>query len=167
MKVDQIKGAICRFFNNREGFENCPFIKAPSNKPAPAGNYIAVGLEAVQQEGRKFAPGPGAGAFSFSNVATLYLFEVEGDGDKLRRARNVMQTPDFTEMAEEAGFSVWEPSAIVKVDTFDGVDYVRQWRMTLTVNFIDADETTNFETIESVEGTLNDEPFEIHKHKEP
>lgn len=157
MTIDEIKGVICGFLNGRAGFENCPVIKSPSNMPAPAGNYLAVGLDAVHQDGGRFVPGPGAGSYSFLNVATFYMFEVEGDGDKLRKARNALQTAAFCELADANGFALWEPSNIMKVDTFDGMDYVRQWRMTFTVHFQDdeAVEAGETDVIQSVEGTLN------------
>lgn len=156
MTVEEIKGAICKFFNHRAEFTGVPFIKSPNNSPAPVGCYVAVGCEAVQQDGRVMEPGPGAGFRIWEQVATIYLVEVEGDGEAIRRARNFFSRPDFIEAAAKAGFTVWEPGSIASVDTFDGEFLVRQWRMTVTVNFEDVEETET-PTIRTVEGTLNAE----------
>lgn len=136
MSIDEIKGALCKYFNECERF-SVPFIKSPTNSPAPVGCYIAVGVDSVEQYGRKLSPPPGKGEFRFSQVATVHLVEVEGDGDFLRRARNELELPQFTEFARARGFTIWQPTAIYSIDTYDGKFFVRQWRFTCQVNFTD------------------------------
>ena len=83
-------------------------------------------------------PPPGDGAtFAFQQVATVSLVEVEGDGDFLRMARDAIQTRAFRDAAAKAGFTVWDWTPVVPVDTFDGEFVVRQWRFTFTANFAD------------------------------
>lgn len=138
MRTDGIKGAVCEFFNGLEKFSGCPFVKSPVNAAAPVGTYIAVRVEGVEQGGSMMEPPPGEGAtFAFQQVATVSLVEVEGDGDFLRMARDAVQTRDFREAAAKAGFTVWDWTSIVPVDTFDGEFVVRQWRFTFTANFAD------------------------------
>lgn len=138
MKIDDIKGAICTYFNGMELFCDCPFVKSPSNKPAPVGNYIAVSISDVQQVGGEMKPGgPGEGKSRFSQHATVVLTEVEGDGDNLRQVRNLVQRKEFREHARAAEFTVWEQGSIMAIDTFDGEFLVRQWRFTMGVNFVD------------------------------
>lgn len=138
MRTDGIKGAVCSFFNGLEKFSGCPFVKSPANSAAPAGTYIAVRVEGVEQSGSMTGPPPGEGAtFAFQQVATVSLVEVEGDGDFLRMARDAIQTRAFRDAAAKAGFTVWDWTSIVPVDTFDGEFVVRQWRFTFTANFAD------------------------------
>lgn len=137
MTVDGLLSAVCEYFNGREAFASCPFIKAPVNAAAPVGNYVAVRAESVEQDGSMMEPAPGDGAaFAFQQVATVAMTEVEGDGENLRKARNLIQTREFRDAMAE-NFAVWELSQIIAVDTFDGELYVRQWRFTFTANFAD------------------------------
>lgn len=162
MTIDAIKGAICRFFNGRTEFQGVPFIKSPTNTPAPVGCYIATGCDAVQQDGRTMEPAPGAGLRITENVASLYFVEVEGDGDNLRKVRNFLQHPDFIAAAAAADFTVWEIGDIMRVDTFDGEFLVRQWRLTCTVNFEDTEEVFT-PVIASVTGSLNGNSIEAER----
>lgn len=136
--MEEIKGAICHYFNGHP-LMDCLFIKAPTNAPAPVGKYVAVRVEQVEQHGSEMQPPPGENAISaFQQVATVAFIEVEGDGETLRMVRNLVQRKDFRDTAgAEAGFSVWDVTGILPVDTFDGEFYVRQWRFTMRVNFAD------------------------------
>lgn len=149
--VERIKGSIVEYFNDH-ALLDCPFIKAPSNLPAPIGKYVAVRIENVEQHGSEMQPPPGAGVkFAFQQVATVAFIEVEGDGESLRMVRNLVQRKDFRDKAgAEAGFSVWDFGSITPVDTFDGEFIVRQWRFTMRVNFAD-EFTEDVPKIESVE----------------
>ena len=97
-------------------------------------------------------PAPGEGVASgFEQVATVAFTEVEGDGDNIRRVRNEIQCREFLEsVAWPAGFTVWDFTDIISVDTFDGEFFVRQWRFTLRANFEDL-KNENVPKIESVE----------------
>lgn len=151
MRTDGIRGAVCSFFNGLEKFSGCPFVKSPANAAAPVGTYIAVRIDGVEQYGSMAGPPPGDGAaFAIQQVATVSLVEVEGDGDFLRMARNAIQARDFREAAARAGFTVWDWTPIVPVDTFDGEFLVRQWRFTFTANFADTF-TADVPAIRSVE----------------
>ncbi len=151
MTTEGLKGAVCSFFNGLPEFSGCPFVKSPANSAAPVGTYIAVRVEGVDQHGSMMEPPPGDGAtFAFQQVATVSLVEVEGDGEFLRKARNALQTESFRESAGKAGFTVWDWTSIVPVDTFDGEFVVRQWRFTFTANFEDTF-TTDVPNIASVE----------------
>ncbi|SHL04930.1 hypothetical protein [Fibrobacter sp. UWH4] len=136
--VEDIKGAICHYFNEHQ-LMDCPFVKAPSNIPAPVGKYIAVRVEQVEQHGSEMQPPPGDNArFAFEQVATVAFIEVEGDGETLRMVRNLVQRKDFRDSAvAEGGFAVWDFTSILPIDTFDGEFVVRQWRFTMRVNFAD------------------------------
>lgn len=135
--IDDIKGAICTYFNNHR-LMDCPFIKSPTNAPAPVGKYVAVRMEDVEQHGSEMQPPPGENAvFAFQQVGTVSFTEVEGDGETLRMVRNLVQRKDFVSDAAANGFTVWNFSSIMPVDTFDGEFYVRQWRFTMQVNFAD------------------------------
>ena len=111
-----------------------------------------VRIEQVEQHGSEMQPPPGNNAvFAFQQVATVAFTEVEGDGEALRMVRNLIQRKDFRDTAGfEAGFSVWDFTSIIPVDTFDGEFYVRQWRFTMRVNFAD-EITEDVPNIESVE----------------
>lgn len=138
MRTDSLLSAVCSFFNGLSGFSGCPFVKSPANAAAPVGTYVAVRVEGVDQSGSMMEPPPGDGSsFAFQQVATVSLVEVEGDGDFLRMARDAIQTGQFRESAAKAGFTVWDWTSIVPVDTFDGEFVVRQWRFTFTANFAD------------------------------
>jgi hypothetical protein len=149
--VERIKGSIVEYFNDH-ALLDCPFIKAPSNLPAPVGTYVAVRVEQVEQSGSEMQPPPGVNAkFAFQQVATVAFIEVEGDGEALRMVRNLVQRKEFRDTAgAEAGFTVWDFSSIMPVDTFDGEYLVRQWRFTMRVNFAD-EFTEDVPKIESVE----------------
>lgn len=149
--VERIKGSIVEYFNGH-AILDCPFIKAPSNLPAPVGTYVAVRIEQVEQHGSEMQPPPGENAkFAFQQLATVAFIEVEGDGEALRMVRNLVQRKEFRDTAgAEAGFSVWDFSSIMPVDTFDGEYLVRQWRFTMRVNFAD-EFTEDVPRIESVE----------------
>lgn len=136
--VERIKGSIVEYFNEHPLLD-CEFMKAPSNRPAPIGTYVAVRIEQVEQHGSEMQPPPGANAkFAFQQVATVSFTEVEGDGEALRMVRNLIQRKDFRDKAcAEAGFSVWDFTSILPIDTFDGEFVVRQWRFTMRVNFAD------------------------------
>lgn len=149
--VERIKGSIAEYFNTHRLLD-CPFVKSPSNYPAPVGKYVAVRVEDVDQHGSEMQPPPGNSAvFAFQQVATVSFTEVEGDGEALRMVRNLVQRKDFRDKAgAEAGFSVWDFGSIIPVDTFDGEFIVRQWRFTMRVNFAD-EITEDVPNIESVE----------------
>lgn len=157
MTLREIRGCICGHFNGIPEFSECPFVQVPTNDPAPVGNYIAVGIESVEQQGNMTTPPPGeTGTYGFFEVATLYFTEVEGDGDNLRRALQHLQSPGFVRAARDAGFAVWEPSAIVRLDSYDGEFYIRQWRASFRVNFGEALEAA-LPKIENVDFTLKGE----------
>lgn len=149
--VERIKGSICSYFNENPLLD-CPFIKAPSNRPAPVGTYVAVRIEQVEQHGSEMQPAPGENAkFAFQQVATVTFVEVEGDGEALRMVRNLIQRKGFRDTAgAEAGFTVWDFTSILPVDTYDGEFLVRQWRFSMRVNFAD-EFTEDVPNIESVE----------------
>lgn len=151
--VERIKGSIVEYFNEHS-LMDCPFIKSPSNMPAPVGKYIAVRIEDVEQHGSEMQPPPGENAkFAFQQVATVAFIEVEGDGDTLRMVRNLVQRKDFRDKAcAEAEFAVWDFTGIMPVDTFDGDYLVRQWRFTMRVNFADefTEAVPKIETVEPV-----------------
>lgn len=136
--TEDIKGAICRYFNEHP-LMDCPFIQSPTNAPAPVGKYVAVRVEQVEQHGSEMQPPPGdSRTFAFQQVATVAFTEVEGDGEALRMVRNLVQRKDFRDNAgTEGGFTVWDFTGIMPVDTFDGEFVVRQWRFTMRVNFAD------------------------------
>ena len=142
MTVDELKGAICKYFNDSAEF-SAPLVKSPTNSPA------SVGIDGVRQYGEKFTPPPGNHHYRFSQVATVHFVEVEGDGDTLRAIRNELQLPAFIEYARNNGFTVWDFTNIEKIDTYDGDFYVRQWRFTATLNFIDKT-PSGIERIETV-----------------
>lgn len=148
MSIDEIKGALCKYFNDCERF-SVQFIKSPTNSPAPVGCYVAVGIDSVEQYGHKLSPPPGKGKFLFSQVAMVHFVEVEGDGDILRKTRNELELPQFTEFARERGFTIWQPTAINAIDTYDGKFFIRQWRFSFQVNFTDeiAVERPRIETV--------------------
>ncbi len=157
MTLQGIRDAICEYFNGREEFAGCPFIQVPTNLPAPVGNYMAVGVDGVEQQGYRLTPPPGEGGeYGFFEVATLYFTEVEGDGDRLRHALQHLQTPEFIRAAKDAGFTVWEPSSIIRLDSFDGDFYIRQWRATFRVNFGEMREAA-LPKIENVDFTMKGE----------
>lgn len=150
MTVDGLLSAVCEYFNGLDCFASCPFVKSPVNAAAPVGNYVAVRAESVEQDGSMMEPVPGDGAvFAFQQVATVAMTEVEGDGENLRKVRNLVQTREFRDAMAE-NFAVWELSRIIAVDTFDGEMYVRQWRFTFTANFAD-EIATDVPAIGSVE----------------
>lgn len=153
--LELIKGSIVEYFNTH-ALLDCPFIKAPSNLPAPVGKYVAVRVEQVEQHGSEMQPSPGTNkTFAFQQVATIAFTEVEGDGEALRMVRNLIQRKDFRDTAgTEANFSVWDFTSILPVDTFDGEFIVRQWRFTMRVNFAD-------EIIESVPKIESVEPLTL------
>ena len=152
--TETIKAEICRYFNEHELLE-CQFIQSPTNDPAPVGKYVAVRVEDVEQHGSEMQPPPVEKAkFAFQQLATVAFTEVEGDGEALRMVRNLVQRKDFIDKAgKEAGFTVWDFSSIIPVDTFDGEFVVRQWRFTMRVNFADEiiEDVPRIETVDPVE----------------
>lgn len=152
--VEKIKSEIVHYFNEHQ-LMDCPFFKAPSNLPAPVGKYVAVRVEQVEQHGSEMQPPPGDNAkFAFQQVATVAFIEVEGDGETLRMVRNLVQRKDFRDKAgNEGGFTVWDFTSILPIDTFDGEFVVRQWRFTMRVNFADEiiEDVPRIETVDPVE----------------
>lgn len=135
MTISELKSKLCEFFN---GCFSIPFIQVPTNTPAPVGLYVAVDVTGVEQSGSLMQPQAGTAVpFVTQQVATIAFTEVEGNGDSIRGVRNEIQSKNFIEYAHKNGFSVWDFTSIMPIDTYDGKFYVRQWRFTCRVNFED------------------------------
>lgn len=149
MKLDEIKTALCKYLNGI--YPDLPFIKAPTNTPAPVGNYIAIRALSVEQYGSMIHPLAGENVERrWAQVATIQFTEIEGDGDNLRIVRNSLETAEFISAMRKAGFTFWDYSEISQNDTWDGEFIVRQQVFTVRVNFVDV-ETINQPKIETVE----------------
>lgn len=148
MTSDLIKSLLCQWLNSR-GYKA---IKAPSDNPAPAGRYISVNIGNVRQHGDMFIPGPVDEAAetpkykSIMQVASVTLYEVEGEGEWLRDIRNRLQTDEFVEFAadriekepgKDNSISVWELGEIVDNSSQDGGYWIRQRTMSFDVQFLD------------------------------
>ncbi len=149
MRAKDIRSAVCGFFNGLPEFSGCPFVQAPQASSAPVGTYVAVRVEAVEQDGSMLSPN-GGGDYGFLSVATVSLTEVEGDGDHLRHALQRLQSPEFVRAARDAGFAVWDFSGMTAIDTLDGEFVVRQWRATFRTHFNEAT-ASGIETMASAE----------------
>lgn len=148
MKTDDILSVICQWLNSL-GYKA---IKAPSNNPAPDGRYVSVNLGPIRQHGDMLVPGPvkdGSTERKYKavmQVATLQLYEVEGDGEWLRDIRSRLQLDDIKafidrqipeEPGKDNGFSVWEIGEIVDNGFQDGAYFIQQRTMTFDVQFYD------------------------------
>lgn len=167
MTRSDILSVFCRFLNGN----GVKAIQGPSDNPAPKGRHVAVTMGGVRQIGEKLVPGPANGkekAKEFMQVATVQLYEVEGDGEALRKVRNLLQTNDFDAFvrksfpeAEDGGFAVWDISDITDNSSQDGAFWIEQRTMSVDVQFYDriahTDETAP--RMESVSGTINDTAF--------
>ena len=163
---------LCRFVENELHFKA---FKGPSNNPAPAERpYITVYLQNVRQVGDRMIPGPVHGgqrkSKAYMKVATVQFYEVEGDGEAMREIQNALQSDEFDAFVEanveprddglDAGFSVWEIGDVVDNGFQDGTFFIQQKTMTADFQFFDYEEHTT-QRIESVNGTLNDEPISV------
>ena len=165
MKAEDIRAAVCRWISSM----GIRAVQSPSNAPAPAGTHIAVSVLGVTQHGSEMHPAPGEGRrFVYQHVATVQLYEVEGEGDDLRRVKDSLQNDRFDAFVKETfrdgtgldyGFSVWEIGEIQDVTSQDGPFFVRQNTFTFEVQFNDHSEKADVPAIESAEGTVGDEKF--------
>lgn len=150
MTIQQLKSLICTFLNQK-GL-GVPFIVAPFTSAAPVGTYIAVNCLSVKQDGSimQMSPNISNGNALVQNVANLALYEVEGDGDILRRVRNLLQLPEFIDFLAKNDVTIWGVGEIIPLDTYDGDFHIRQWVFDFYTNFEDK-EILNKETILSVD----------------
>ena len=167
MTRSDILSVFCRFLN-RNGVKA---IQGPSDNPAPKGTHVAVTMGGVRQIGEILVPGPANGkekSKEFMQVATVQLYEVEGDGEALRKVRNLLQTDEFDEFVMDAfsetadgGFAVWDISDITDNSSQDGAFWIEQRAMTVDVQFYDRIAHTDeiAPRMESVSGTINDTAF--------
>lgn len=167
MTRQDILSIFCRFINGN----GIKAIQGPSDNPAPKGKYISIVLGGVRQIGEKLVPGPANGkekSKEFMQVATIQLYEVEGDGEALRKIRNLLQTDEFDEFVMDAfretsdgGFSVWDISDITDNSSQDGAFWIEQRTMTVDVQFYDRIAHTDEDAprMASVCGKLNDTAF--------
>lgn len=149
MTADLLLSLVCQWLNSL-GYKA---IKAPSDNPAPAGRYISVSLGSVRQVGDMLVPGPVPDDYTgtpkykaFMQVASIQLYEVEGDGEWLRSIRNRLQLDgidDFIanhvtpEPGKDAGFSIWEIGEIVDNSSQDGAYWIRQKTLNFDAQFYD------------------------------
>lgn len=166
MTAAELKACVCEWVNSL----GVTAVQEPSNHPAPDGLHVAVSLQSVEQYGRDMVqpePDEDAGAYvTIQYVATLRLYEVDGDGETLRSVRNSFGTPSFAEHVADTfpdsedgrdlGFSVWELGSLQAADSQDGDgNWVRQWTFTATCQFNDF-VSADAPRLLSVGGTLTD-----------
>lgn len=148
MTTNDILSVICQWLNSL-GYKA---IKGPSDNPAPSGRYISVTLGPTRQHGDVLVPGPVSDAETepkyktVMQVASIQLYEVEGDGEWLRDIRNRLQLSDVDdfinshtphEPGKDNRFSVWDIGDIVDNSSQDGGYWIRQRTMTFDVQFYD------------------------------
>lgn len=168
---------LCQWINSLTDSNNVPLYKAiqgPSNNPAPAGRYISIVSQNVRQVGDIMVPGPKKDSDDVKfktamQVMNVQFYEVEGDGEWLRDLKNRMQMQEFDEFVashvtvesgKDNGFSVWEIGEIVDNGFQDGPYFIQQKTMTADFQFYDHIAHTTGR-IESVSGTINNEPFTV------
>lgn len=153
MTILELKKAVAEYLNGKE--LGVPFIVAPLVDAAPVGCYVAVNCLSVRQSGSVMKPAPNIDKDHayIQQVANMALYEVEGDGDMVRKVRNLLQLPDFIGFLESRGATVWNVGDIVPVDTYDGDFLIRQWVMTFELNFEDVErhETQTILSVEPIE----------------
>lgn len=136
--VDDVKKRVCTWINSLD--VEVQAIVTPTSHEAPAGRYIAVRDLGVNQFGRPLKAEPGTVANEndthFIYTVDLVITEVEGEGDKLREIRALMQLPPFRDYASEQGFTLWSIGDIVNNDMADGEFWIRQKAFNVTVNFV-------------------------------
>lgn len=164
MTRQDILSAICRFINGN----GIKAIQGPSDNPAPKGSYVSITMGGVRQVGETLVPGPANGkkkSKEFMQVATVQLYEVEGDGEALRKIRNLLQTDEFDEFVMDAfggtsdgEFAVWDISDITDNSSQDGAFWIEQRTMTVDVQFYDRIAHAA-PRMNSVCGKLNDTAF--------
>lgn len=167
MTSEMIRSVICEWINSM----GIVAIQSPTNTPAPSGLHIAVSTQGVRPHGsfmKRGVKGEGR-ANAMQYVATIQLYEVEGDGDTLRMVRNSLETHDFDAFIAikfpdtidgESKFSVWEIGEIQDNSSQDGQYFIKQNTMTFDVQFNDFIEN-NTERMNSVTGKINNETLNV------
>lgn len=168
MTTVELLSIVCRWINEKLGYKA---IQGPSNNPAPKGRYISVVMQNVRQVGDIMVPGPRSEDGTTNKyktavkVASIQLYEVEGDGDWLRNIQNGLQSDEFCEFVEknspeldglDTGFSVWEIGDIVDNGFQDGTFYFQQKTMSFDAQFHDYLEHRT-QRMERIEVNLNNE----------
>lgn len=172
MSIQELLSVICQWINSL-GYKA---IQAPSDNPAPAGKYISVGVGTVLQHGEMLIPSPIKETSTVSkknksvmHVAQIQLYEVEGDGEALRRIKDLLQLDEFDEFvkshtqstpAQDNGFSVWNIGEIIDNSGLDGAYWVNQKILGFDVQFYDYLQH-NTQKIKSVKGKRNNENFSV------
>lgn len=167
MTAADIRSTVCAWIDSL-GYKA---VQAYQNTPAPHGLHIAVSVQGVRPYGSLMKRGvKGKGkANAMQYVATVQLYEVEGEGDALRRIRTSLETDDFATFVAarfpdtengEARFSVWEVGEIQDNSSQDGIYFIKQKTMTFDVQFNDFIENKT-ERIMSVNGEIENDPFKV------
>lgn len=145
----------------------CKAVISPTNNPAPKGEHIAIAMTNIRQEGDPFIPPPKRSAedkhyIAYMYVAQVQFYEVEGNGNSIRKLRNSFHSDRFDDFVAEQtkddsldfGFSIWNIGDIVDNGTQDGTYYIPQKTLTIDFQFYDYEESS-VENMQSVTMDLN------------
>ena len=152
MTETEIEKFFCTFISSM----GLVAVRSRECKQAPVGTYYSVGVTSVDSAGTLHETATRDPLEPrqrvYQNVATLVVWEVEGERDGIRTLRNRIDTASFRAQAYEFGLSIWGMGSIMDMSTTDGPFWIRQKRMEITLAFTDVVDGEAL-PIESVEGS--------------
>lgn len=161
MTQNGILELLCTYLNGLE--LDCTFVVGPLSEAAPEGEHCSLYFGDAEAVGlNPMYPGPvkvaGEKKIYYPWVGSIYLTEIEGTGETIRKVANKLRTREFLEYSKANAFTVMGVSPITSVNFSTSDFYVSQKRITLSVNWIDEENATalSFISVEGESTTLDD-----------
>lgn len=144
-------------------------VRSINAQQAPTGMYLSVGVTGVSQYGvlhERPARTPEAlGQRLYQYTMSLVIWEIEGDGEAVRKVQRSFCDSEFRAKMRGIGVSLFSPGPIIDMSSVDGSLWIRQKRMEVPGMFSDAEPGSKM-TMQSVTGagvssTGNDVNFNV------
>lgn len=149
-KVKEIKKCISNFLITK-GYKT---IVSPTNNPAPKGKYFSVSHTSVSDYGNKildrYKEEHEEDTYSdvYQSVMSVVIHEIDGDGDDLRKVKQLIQTNDFQNHVDKwfyneeenkkyNSFTIQNIESISSLNMLDGSFFVEQSVFQFDVMFND------------------------------
>lgn len=169
-KINEIKKCIASFLN-KKGYKT---IVSPTNNPAPKGKYFSVSHTSVSDYGNKILDRYKEDTYSdvYQSVMSLVIHEIDGDGDDLRKVKQLIQTNDFQDHVDQwfyneeenkkyNSFTIQNVESITSLNMLDGSFFVEQSVFQFDVMFNDYIKSEFSGNTNSIELYLNQDSLII------
>lgn len=130
-------------------------VRSVNAQQAPTGTYLSVGVTGVRLYGvlheRPARTPETLGLRLHQYNMSLVIWEIEGDGEAIRKVLRSFDKSDFRAKMRDIGVSLFVPGPIVDMSSVDGSLWIRQKRMEVPGMFSDAEQGEKM-TMQSVTG---------------